>query len=272
MRYPSLRAWWAVWFVAFLAVPAAHASAFDMICAEPLHLRTEVHDPISGSDTTIDQYCTGNRVVSVTAGRVAIADYARQELMEIDRDAATFSITSFNDIARAAALMPQPRSAATATAMESRPLPARRSADGRPLDAFEFTHRDRTEVLTIEVAVDRQVALSAAALEALIGAAFPNRRGPLHDAVLRAAGSSSTPGRRMQTASDASLALPVEQTVTTEIDGERLTYRSRTMAVDRELPPSHVVMIPPGSKRVESRLVAVPRMVDAIDDVGPPSP
>ena len=259
-----------MWCMAILLLAVSPTVATDVLFPEPLHLRREVHDPISGSVTTIDQYCTGNRIVSVTGGRVAITDYAVEELTEIDRDAATFSITAFRDIARAAGSMP--RAASKAATAEPRALPSRRAADGRSLEAFEFVRRDDGESLTIEVAVDRQVALSAAALEALIGAAFPNTRGPVHEAVMRAAAPSSAPGRLIQTDSAPSFALPFEQVITTETAGERLIFRTAIVSVDRELPPADVVTIPPGATRLESRLVAVPRMLREIDDVRPQTP
>lgn len=257
-------------FPVILALTAFEAVATEMLFPEPLHLRREVHDPISGTVTTVDQYCIGNRIVSVAAGRVAITDYAREELTEIDRDAATFSITPFRDIAAAAGSMPQ--TSAKSTAAAARPLPSKRSADGRTLEAFEFVQRANGEMLTVEVAVDRQVTLPAAAVEALIGAAFPNRRGLVHDAMMRAAAPSSTPGRRMQTTSAESYSLPFEYAVTTEAGGERLTFRTIITAVNRTVPAPELVTIPPGATRVESRLVAVPRALQEIDGVRPRTP
>ena len=52
------------------------------IFSAPLHLTREVTDPISGRIDVIDEYCVGNRMVSVArkGERVSIADYGKGEL------------------------------------------------------------------------------------------------------------------------------------------------------------------------------------------------
>jgi len=66
----------------------------------PLHLTRQVHDPISGKTTMLNEYGYGNRLISVRGGLTSIADYEKGELLEIDRDAGTYSITRFEPTAR----------------------------------------------------------------------------------------------------------------------------------------------------------------------------
>ena len=268
MRFASSRGWGAAaWIIVSVAVLDLEAAP---LFREPLHLRKEVHDPISGTTTTIDEYCSGHRIVTVQGSRVVIADYARLEMIEIDGSASTYSITAFADLARAAAsLSPHAGMRATGTASpEVRPAGFRKSADGRQLEAYELTRTDGSETVTIEVAVDRQVAVSLTAVEALIGAAFPNRRTFAHEVTLQAAGPmTSNPGRRLQTDATTMFALPTEQSITYNTAGETLTFRSRVVSIDRDEAPPDVLVIPPGATRVESRRIVVPRMLQEIDEI-----
>lgn len=60
--------------LAFLAAPFALGAT--ALFPKPLHLVRRVDDPISKTIATIDEYCLGNRVVTVRGSKVAIADYA----------------------------------------------------------------------------------------------------------------------------------------------------------------------------------------------------
>ena len=161
---------------------------------------------------------------------------------------------------------------ASETQIEPRTRPGKRSADGRSLETWQFVHSENAVDLTLDVAIDRQVALSVAGLEALIGAAFPNRRDLTHDAILKAASPGGGAGRRIQTTAVETFGLPSEYAVTSGGDGQTVTFRSAAIAVDRELAPAHILTIPPGATRVESPLVSVSRMLEEIDNVRPRRP
>jgi hypothetical protein len=71
----------------------------------PLHLVRKVDDPISKTSATLDEYCIGNRVVTVRGAQVTIGDYEAQQLTEIDHAAQTWSVTPFADIAQSRAAL-----------------------------------------------------------------------------------------------------------------------------------------------------------------------
>ena len=250
--------------IAVVAIPA-HAVLFP----EPLHLVRQIDEPISGARTTIHQYCSGDRVVTVSGSRVVIADHGRQELIEIDRAAATFSITSFGELARAAQEF-APRRAAAAAVPEGKIVEGRRSADGRPLETIEYVQSKAVERVVVTVSVDRQVPLTFEAVEALIGAAFPNQRSFIHEAMLRAAAAGSAE-RRMQTAARPAHALPSEHSVAVEAFGEQVTFRSAVIALERQQVPPELLTIPPGARRVESKQLTMPRVMREIESLPPPS-
>ncbi|HUP49909.1 MAG TPA: hypothetical protein VNA04_14070, partial [Thermoanaerobaculia bacterium] len=118
----------AAFLVAAVALPAP-----AVLFPEPLHLVREIEDPISGTTVRIHEYCAGDRIVTVNGSLVVIADYGRQELTEVDRNAGTFSITSFADLARAGAAF-APRETAVSAAGEGRILAPARSPDGRHIE------------------------------------------------------------------------------------------------------------------------------------------
>jgi hypothetical protein len=139
-----------------------------------------VDDPFTKTTATIDEYCAGNRVVTVRGSKVAIADYDAQQLTEIDHAAQTWSVTSFADIARSRTDLDArignktPVGDAKVTAM---------SADAYSIDA---PHR-RTQI-----AFNRGVLLSRAAAEVLIGATYPNVKNSKSEGILTAAGNGGT--------------------------------------------------------------------------------
>ncbi|MGZ4777633.1 MAG: hypothetical protein ACXV5L_00425 [Thermoanaerobaculia bacterium] len=222
-------------------------------------------DPISHATTTVNEYCLGNRIVSANRDRSVIVDYDKQTITEIDRRAGTYSISSFDDIARATAAL-RPVAKATEHAgggWKQTELGPRASVAGRTAAAWQFTNAAGTR---IEVAVDRQIVLSKEALDALIGASYPNRRTDEHEALTRAASGG---GSRAQTESTqphvASFALPLDETITWEVEESRLTLRNAVTAVTTEVAPPEVLTIPPGAKRVESSRVALPRLLEELD-------
>ena len=265
-RYPSSDGWVGRVF-GLLAIAVAASGTFaapaGVLFPEPLHIVREVEDSISGRTSTIHEYCAGNRIITVNGARTAIADYGRGQLTEIDKSNATFSIASFEDIARISA--PLSSKPTTRSFGDGRSLGTKRTTDGRNVESYEFADDDQNERLRVTVGVDRATTLSTAALEALIGAAFPNRRSVTHDAILRAAAPAS-PGRRVQTtALPDTFALPWEHVVTYDIGPERITHRSTIVLIDRELVPDELISIPPGSRRVEPRTIALPREIESLD-------
>ena len=199
------------------------SSSFGALFPTPLHLVRRVDDPVAQTSTTIDEYCYGDRIVTINGSRVAITDYAGQQLTEIDHRVATYSVTSFADIAKARPAAPESKT-------------------------------------TVRVEVDRSVALSREAVEALIGASYPNRHAADHDRILSAAAPPG--GGRIAAQSQSAYGLPSDTSVTFE---NGLTMRNVIVRVDHDLPPAQLMLIDPGATRVESRLTRVPRELKQLD-------
>jgi hypothetical protein len=193
----------------------------------PLHLVRKIEDPISKKTTVVDEFCYGDRIVTVTANgsRVAISDYAAQLLTEIDHASATYSVTRFDDIAKA---RPPVHSESKATA---------------------------------SVTIDRTVALSRDAVEAIVGAAYPNRRDSRHEQILAAAAPVSS-GRLAVQSTESAYGLPTDTSIVFE---EGLTYRNVVVRFDHDLPPAQMMLIDPGAVRIESRLTRMTREMQQLD-------
>ena len=191
----------------------------------PLHLVRRIDDPISRTTTTLDEYCYGDRIVTVNGDRVAIADYGEQTLTEIDHRRVTWSVMRFDDIAKA-------RPAAVA--------------------------QSKT---TVNVVVDRSVALSREAVEVLAGAAYPNRRDERHEQILRAAAPTGG-GRIAAQSASADYGLPSDTSI---VFDEGLTYRNVVIRIDHDLPPPQAMLIDPGATRVESHLTRMTREMQQLD-------
>ena len=89
-------------FVAVLSFLFASAMSGAPLFPSPLHISRQVHDSISEKTVLLEEYGVGNRLIAVRGGQTSIADYEKGELIEIDRDAGTYSITRFDALARAA--------------------------------------------------------------------------------------------------------------------------------------------------------------------------
>jgi len=72
-------------FVSLLIALAAGSASADALFPIPIHLTRQVHDSIGDKTVTVEQYCYGDRVVSVNGTRTSVADYGKGELTEIDR-------------------------------------------------------------------------------------------------------------------------------------------------------------------------------------------
>lgn len=280
---PALRAGRA--FAALLLVSlCGAASAASVLFPEPLHLVRRVADPISGKVTTLQEYCAGNRVITVSGAKVVIADYDKQQLTEIDRDAGTYSVTRFEEIARANAAMRRPAETAAALRTGARgnlwkatPLGARAAASGRTLETYAFDREDGGEKRHIEVGVDRRVTLSRDALEVLIGTAYPSSASAEHEAIIRAAGGdaaatalanvSANSAGGGASAPAATYALPAEQSMSWEVAGAKMTMTSSVLSVTLESAPDDVMTIPPGAKLVESRITRLVRELRELDEL-----
>jgi hypothetical protein len=221
----------------------------------PLHLTRQVHDPISGKTTVLNEYGYGNRLISVRGGLTSVADYEKGELLEIDRDAGTYSITRFDAIARATqAVSPQVPTVAEKTKPVLRAMGSKATKSGRSAEFFESSIDAKQLKQKIEVGVDRSVTLSKDALEVLLGSAYPGVRRSEHEMVLSAASQGQ-----------ASYSLPIEQVVSVDLDGQQLEFRTSVVRVGSEIPPADVVSIPAGARLVVSRIVAVSQELDQIN-------
>lgn len=259
------------------------AAAASVLFPEPLHLVRRVADPISGKVTTLQEYCSGNRVVTVSGAKVVIADYDKQQLTEIDRDAGTYSVTRFEEIAKANAAIRRPaepaaalRSGPRGSLWKATPLGARAAASGRTLETYAYDREEGGEKRHVEVGVDRRVALSRDALEVLIGTAYPSSASSEHEVVIRAAGGESAArtvgnsadgGGSGASAPAAAYALPAEQSISWEAAGAKMTMTSSVVSVTADNAPDDVMTIPPGAKLVESRITRLVRELRELDEL-----
>jgi hypothetical protein len=260
----------------FLAAAPLAAASDTPLFPTPLHLVRRVEDPIASATVEVDEYCTGNKIITVNGSRTAIVDYDRQELLEIDRAAATYSVARFDEIAKSrAGVAPAipPVSAAAiggaTQAWKTTPLGVRESRAGRSADAFEIVG-SAPENVKVEVAVDRQVTLSRRALDAITGSGYPNRTSDQQEAAARAC-ARTTANARIETTSVAeSYGLPLEQSITIEADGNtRLTVRNSIVRVTNDLPPPEVLAIPAGAKLVESRAAQLQKTLKELEETTP---
>jgi hypothetical protein len=275
----------AVFIAAFLALVASalelHAAATKVLFPKNLHLTRQIDDPITGKAITIDEYCYGNRVVSISGDKTVVADYEKQEITEIDRQAGTYSVSRFDEVASIAAIA-APADDRAIGSESSGATPKRatwhatprglRSAAGRSVEQFEFAEAGGRKV---EVGIDRSVALSEEALEVLIGAAYPNPRREEHDPLLQAAGVDDA--KRSAIAANAvaqeeTYGLPVTQAFTYSDSGTELTFRTTVTRIGAEAPPAELLIIPPAAKRVESRAAAVRRELYDLDQLPSSTP
>ena len=234
-----------VWLVLSLSVAlSVHAAA--PLFPRPLHIVRLVEDPIAQTSATLDEYCAGNRIVTVSGPKVVITDFETKQLTEIDHAKATWSVTRFDDIA--AARRSNVRSVQSAPAWKSTPLGLRGT-----LDRFEFLDSSTAGKRRVEVGIDRRVTLSRDAVEALIGAAYPNPHSDENDAILRSAESNGVYG------------LPSETLITVAAGDLTLTLHSTVVRTGDESVPPDELVIAPGTTRVDSKLVRAARELQALD-------
>jgi hypothetical protein len=246
-------------FVSLVVFLAASASA-EVLFPSPIHLTRQIHDSIGGATVVVDQYCYGNRVVSVNGTATSIADYGKGELTEIDREEGTYSITRFDDVAKALRVggpVEQPTAEWRVKSSGLQQLRTNRASDAVEAELDEGTTKRQTRV-----AVDRSVSLSKDALDVLIGAAYPNNPKAEDSVVVQAA---IAPGLSR---GERTYALPVEQNTTFIIGDDRAETRDVVTRVGEEFVPSDVIAIPPDAKLVESRLLQRMHAFEQIENAG----
>jgi hypothetical protein len=246
------------------------ARAADVLFPAPIHLTRQLQESIGGAVVTLDQYCYGNRVVTVNGPVTSIADYGKGELTEINREDGTYSITRFDDVAKAM-LVSAPASETKGKGewkIKGSGLNQLRTT--RASDAIEAELDEGNVKRETRVAVDRTVSLSKDALDVLIGAAYPNSRKAEDTVVIEAAKSKGTVTANAPPASANAnaYALPVEQQTTFTIDGMRAETRDVVTRVGQEQAPTDLLAVPPDARLVESRLLQRMHALELIESAG----
>jgi hypothetical protein len=258
-----------------ITIAALILAAQAVLFPTPVHLTRQITDPFSASPVVVEQYCYGNRVVTVRGARTTIADYERGELTEIDRGAGTYSITSFEDVAKAGAgeHSAAARASATKKRWNVRPKAARPSKLGRNAEVYELETEALLEKQTIEVSIDSSVQISPAAAEVLLGVAYPSAKRADAEAVMSVARRPAA--GRMQAAANGAgaepVGLPVERITRIEVGGERIEHRDTIVRIGSELPDPQLLALPPDATRIESRLTTRTRVLEELDRLVPPA-
>ena len=252
-----------------IAVVAMGASAAAPMFPRPLHLVRRIDDPIAGNVMQVDEYYSGNRIVSVRGSLCAITDFDAQQLTEIDHARRRFSVTRFDELAKAQTnrLGTSANAAVAHDEWKATPLGMKSTTGGRAADAYllERPHE------SIAVSLDREIKLSRAAIEAVIGATYPNPRREEHDAILHAAGGlrgslhATANGAGGATDAPSEYALPIEQTITADDGhGNKISVHQTVLRVAYEAPPAVLMQIDAGAERVESDAARMNRETDEL--------
>jgi len=205
----------------------------------------------------------------VSGSRTAIVDYDKGEMTAIDFAAGTYSVTKFEEIAKAGEGM---TTAALASEARDWQIEARGGSvvGSRPGETVEAERTNGHLRQNIRITADRQLTLSRGAVEALLGLAYPSAPDATAGVVLdvlraerprlaqsSAAGSSAT--------AESEYRLPLEHIVRFDIDGETIESRSVVLRIGSELAPPEVLAIPPGAKLVDSGIVAARKQLDDLE-------
>jgi hypothetical protein len=251
-----------------LAVPLfpIHAASKSLFSA-PLHITREIVSPVSKAKSVVEEYCNGNRIVSVSGSRTAIADYDKNEITEIDFAAGTYSVTKFEAIAKAHEGMQVAALAANAARewrVEARGGSVVASRPGETIEAERTSDRIRQN---IRITADTQMRISRGAVEALMGLSYPNAPDASAGVVLDALRGERPKlvANSTSASADDEYRLPLEHIVRFDIEGETVESRSVVTRLGSELAPPDVLAIPPGAKLVESRAVAVRKQLDELE-------
>jgi hypothetical protein len=259
---------------------AAEVPAAAPLFPKPIHLVRVIDDSLAGGPVQIDEYYSGDRAITIRGDRTAIADYAKQELTEIDRTRGTWSVVSFAQLAAAQSSVAPPQAKhAAANSIAAKPSMDRKGSDHRAGRSVEL-YAGGDDVLRAEVAVDPSVTLSKEAFDVVAGAAFPKNGGAAAE-LLRGAARNRTNvavnaagGKRAE-----SYGLPVEQTMHWTVRHEALrgealrdeavVVANRVLSIDDRQPAAELIAIPPGARRVEARAVEAARLAA---ETQPPAP
>lgn len=256
-------------FIVVLVWTALPLLAADVLFPTPLHVTRRIHESIGGGTTTVEQYCYGNRVITVRGPITTVADYDKGELTEIDRESGTYSISRFDQVAKAL----NPRSVPVTSqsgkqAWELRKVGRAGALSARSTEIFEADRKDAEVTRHLRIGIDASVALSKDALDVITGSAFPANPKE-EDFAIASAAKGRAPAAASQSTGGVKAAerygLPVEQVFRFEVEGQTAEYRDVVMRVGDEVPPADLVAIPAGAKLVESRLIKTTRMIDAVD-------
>ena len=251
-----------------LVLVSLGASGAEPLFPEPLHLTREIHDPITGRTTIVEEYFSGDRAISIAGAVTAIVDYSKGESIRIDRGNGTWSVATLDALARASRRKGAKSIAATGEAWSVRAAgSARRGANNVSLYRAAQPAAASGPRVEIEIAIDHAVALTRAGAEVIAGAAWPNERSPEAAAILRAAEGEGTVGQSAAGAIAASdrLGLPLEVTIVWRDGGEELRFVNRVIRAGTERPPPEALDIAPGSRLVDDPRVAAAVLLDSLD-------
>lgn len=242
---------------------AAHVQAANNgpLFPEPLHLVRELSSDPAEPAVTIDEYCAGDRIVRVQGSNVTVIDYATREVRELDRSAGTFSVASFEELARA-----------RAEVARSFPAPSGESKIETTRVGSDRV-RIQDEHLSIELRLDDAITLSRDAFDALLGAAYPNTPRPEHQFIATA--SRVERGGRFTPVADTAgdrLRLPIEQTIEAHAPGEQIRITTRIVKIAREPIPAELLLLPAGARQVEAHAIRFARELQGLDRVTVPLP
>jgi hypothetical protein len=262
----SLRVVAAILVAVLIDGVASAAAASPVLFPGPLHITREVSDPVTATTTVVDEYCHGNRIVSISGSRTAIVDHDKGLVTVIDTATGTWSEARFEEIARVQARSRRASASAGEWRREERPS---RVIASRPGDSLELSRAEAHGNVVVQLTLDRQLALSRPAMEALLGTGHPNPADSMSDAVI---GALRVRGPRVAvTASDATASseplyqLPLEHTVRFDVGGEIVETRNVVTRIGTELPPPDRLAVPPGARKVELPLIAAIRLLEELD-------
>ena len=242
-------------FLLLLLFVTRSVAAAEVLFPAPLHITREVSAPFSQQKNLIDEYCHGNRVVSISGRRTAIADYAKRQVTLIDFAAGTYSVTKFEEIAR---VQERNRSHIVTDAARQQEWNVEQRGGhvvaSRPGQRVEIARKNDSGRQMLRLTADRQMKLSRAAIEALLGTGYPYPNNDYSEVLL---------GALRSTADEYFLAL--EYDVVLDVEGEKVETRNVVLRVGNELPPPDLIAVPPGATLVESDPVALRRNLEALD-------
>jgi hypothetical protein len=250
-----------------MVVVGARGATDDPLFPSALHFTRVVHDPLTKKVVTVEEYCHGDRMISIAGPRTSVVDYRKGELLEIDRSAGTYSITPFAAIARArSAASPRAAEKSASKATDTRwNVRSEGASDhaGRRVEKLTATRSAAKGSEEITVSVDRSVHVSRAAAEVLLGAAYPNPPDERDETILGAIRNQDGNAR----SADETYPLIVEKTFRLRAEGEAIEFGDEVTRIGSEDAPSDLIAIPAGARQVESKIVVLQRELSQADSL-----